>query len=72
MVYRRNNPEYRKRMYRLLDLYEGDYNWKYPVLCIDEKSKQLMDEARNPIPLRPGIPAKYDYEYKRMGPEISL
>jgi hypothetical protein len=52
-------PEYRERMYRLLDLYEEDYNRKYPVICIDEKSKQLIEEARNPIPLRPGSPAKY-------------
>jgi hypothetical protein len=54
-------------MYRLLDLYEEDYNQKYPVICIDEKSKQLIEEVRNPIPLRPGSPAKYDYEYKRNG-----
>jgi hypothetical protein len=60
-------PEYRKRMYRLLDLYEEDYNRKYPVICIDEKSKQLIEEARKPIPLRPGSPAKYDYEYRRNG-----
>lgn len=59
--------EYRERMYRLLDLYEEDYNQKYPVICIDEKSKQLIEEVRNPIPLRPGSPAKYDYEYKRNG-----
>ena len=60
-------PEYRERMYRLLDLYEEGYNEKYPVICIDEKSKQLIDEARSPIPLRPGSPAKHDYEYKRNG-----
>lgn len=59
--------QYRERMYRLLDLYEEDYDGKYPVICIDEKSKQLIDEVRNPIPLRPGSPAKYDYEYKRNG-----
>jgi len=60
-------PEYRERMSRLLDLYEEDYNRKYPVICIDEKSKQLIEEARNPIPLRPGSPSKYDYEYRRNG-----
>jgi hypothetical protein len=59
--------EYRKRMYRLLNLYEEEYNRKYPVICIDEKSKQLIEETRNPIPLRPGSPAKYDYEYRRNG-----
>lgn len=60
-------PEYRKRMYRLLALYEEEYNPKRPVICIDEKSKQLIEEKRTPIPLKPGSPAKYDYEYKRNG-----
>lgn len=60
-------PEYRERMYRLLDLYEEEYNPNRPVICIDEKSKQLIEETRPSIPLRPGSPAKHDYEYKRNG-----
>ena len=60
-------PEYRQRMYLLLDLYEEEYNPNYPVICIDEKSKQLIEEKRTPIPMKPGRPAKYDYEYKRNG-----
>lgn len=59
--------EYRERMYRLLDLYEEGYNPRHPVICIDEKSKQLIEEKRKPIPLKPGSPAKYDYEYIRNG-----
>lgn len=60
-------PEYRQRMYRLLDLYEEGYNSNYPVICVDEKSKQLIEEKRKSIALKPGSPAKYDYEYKRNG-----
>lgn len=60
-------PEYRKRMYRILDLYEEKYNSKYPVVCIDEKSCQLLEEARSPIPLKAGSTAKHDYEYIRKG-----
>ena len=60
-------PEYRERMYRLLDLYEEKYDPNNPLICIDEKSKQLIEEKRNPIPLKPGSFAKYDYEYKRNG-----
>jgi len=60
-------PEYRERMYRILDLYEEKYNNKYPVVCIDEKSCQLLEEARSPIPLKEGSTAKYDYEYIRKG-----
>jgi hypothetical protein len=60
-------PEYRERMYRILDLYKEPYNKKFPVLCFDEKSKQLLEDTRKPIPLKPGSTAKYDYEYKRNG-----
>ena len=54
-------------MYTLLDLYEKDYNERYPVVCMDEKSKQLIEDVRGVLPLKPGSAAKYDYEYKRKG-----
>ena len=60
-------PEYRKRMYNLLNLYGRTYNVKYPVVCVDEKSKQLLADKRTPIPMKPGRSEKYDGEYKRMG-----
>jgi hypothetical protein len=34
---------------------------------LDETSKQLVAETRTPLPLRPGRPARYDYEYERNG-----
>jgi len=60
-------PEYRDRMYRLLNLYEQKYDKRYPVVCMDEKSKQLIGNVRGILPLKPGRAAKYDYEYKRNG-----
>ncbi len=39
----------------------------FPVVCFDEKSKQLLGDARKPIPLKPGGVLKVDYEYKRKG-----
>lgn len=54
-------------MYRLLDLYEKDYDKLYPVVCMDEKSKQLIEDVRGVLPLKPGSTAKYDYEYRRNG-----
>lgn len=60
-------PEYRKRMYRLLDLYKEEYDPVHPVVCMDEKSKQLLEDSRNPIPAKPGSVEKVDYEYKRKG-----
>jgi hypothetical protein len=59
--------EYRKRMYRLLNLYKKPYDPKSPVICFDEKSKQLLGDSRTPIPMKPGSIKKYDYEYKRNG-----
>ena len=60
-------PEYRKRMYKLLTLYSRSYSKQYPVVCVDEKSKQLIEDVRKSIPLKPGSPAKYDGQYRRRG-----
>jgi len=54
-------------MYRLLALYNKPYNPSYPVVCFDEKSKQLLEDSRTPIPMKPGSVKKYDYEYRRHG-----
>jgi len=54
-------------MYDVLDLYEEDFDPKRPLICLDEKPKQLLKDKRNPIPMKPGSPEKYDYEYIRNG-----
>ncbi len=54
-------------MYKVLDLYKEPYNKAFPVVCFDEKSKQLLEDSRKPIPLKPGRVARHDYEYKRNG-----
>jgi len=59
--------EYKKRMYCLLELYKKPYNPKHPLVCMDEKSKQLLEDNRKPIKAEPGKLEKYDYEYKRKG-----
>ena len=51
----------------LLDLYAEPYRADYPVICFDEVPYQLVSETRNPLPLQPGKPARYDYEYQRAG-----
>src|SRR3982074_1814326 len=38
-----------------------------PLVCVDETSKQLLAETRVPIPMKPGRPARCDYEYERNG-----
>lgn len=39
----------------------------YPVVCMDEKPYQLLDDVRQPLPVRPGDNQKTDSEYKRNG-----
>ena len=48
-------------------LYNKPYDPSYPVVCFDEKSKQLLEDSRTPIPMKPGSLMKYDYEYQRHG-----
>jgi len=59
--------EYRQRMYALLALYAKPLNKREPVICIDEKSMQLLSDSRAPLPMRCGSAAKHDYEYVRRG-----
>jgi len=44
--------EYRRRMYGLLDLYARPHDPREPVICVDEKSKQLLRETRCPLPAK--------------------
>ena len=37
------------------------------MVCLDESSKQHILEVRNPIPMEPGKPERYDTEYERNG-----
>jgi hypothetical protein len=51
----------------VLDVYMRPYDPRRPVVCLDETSVQLVAETRTPLPLAPGQPARYDYEYERNG-----
>jgi hypothetical protein len=51
----------------VLDVYCRPYDPKYPVVCMDETSKQLVAEVRQPIPAAPGHGQRYDVEYERCG-----
>jgi len=51
----------------VLDVYCREYNADLPVICMDEKPYQLLDEVREPIPMSPGKVRKEDSEYIRNG-----
>lgn len=53
----------------VLQVYAQPYDPARPVVCIDEKSKELHSQlaARQPLPVQSGRRARQDYEYKREG-----
>lgn len=54
-------------MEKVLDVYKRPYNPEYPVICMDESPKQLIEEGRTSIKMKPGQEARVDYEYIRHG-----
>jgi hypothetical protein len=55
------------QMEEVLEVYTRSYDPAIPLVCLDESSKQLISETRQPVPLGPGQPARYDAVYKREG-----
>lgn len=51
----------------VLELYHEPYDPVRPVVCFDEGTKQLIGETRTVLPMAPGQPLRYDYEYERHG-----
>ena len=51
----------------VLDVYARPYDEARPTVGVDEGGKQLIGDVREPLPVRPGSPAKRDYEYERNG-----
>jgi hypothetical protein len=54
-------------MENVLAVYKRPYDPDHPVVCFDEKSKQLVGEIATPIPAAPGRAECHDYEYIRNG-----
>jgi hypothetical protein len=51
----------------VLSVYQLPYDPDYPVICMDEASRQLIGEITHPLPRGAGQPRKVDYEYVRNG-----
>jgi len=54
-------------MEQVLDVYKRPYDARYPVVNMDESTKQLIGETRIPLPMKSGQDVKHDYEYVRNG-----
>lgn len=51
----------------VLEVYERPYDAERPVVCLDEKSKELHRSSRGDLPAEPGQARRIDYEYERNG-----
>ncbi|MFB9751910.1 hypothetical protein ACFFNY_10110 [Paenibacillus hodogayensis] len=51
----------------VLDVYQLPYDAECPLICMDEKPYQLLDEVRVPIPMKSAKPMREDSEYIRHG-----
>ena len=61
------SSEFVSNMERVLDVYKRPYNKDYPVVCMDESPKQLIEDVCPSKPMKSGQQARVDYEYVRQG-----
>ena len=59
------DAEFVAGMEAVLDTYAAPYDFRHPVLCMDEQPVQLLKETRTPIPATKNHPRRVDYEYER-------
>ena len=63
----KHNAEFVFHMENVLEAYQRPYDPRFPLICMDELSKQLTIETQTPLPAKPGRPECFDYEYVRNG-----
>ena len=51
----------------ILEVYQRHYTEDEVLICMDETSKQQTKETRTTLPMRPGEPEIFDFEYERNG-----
>jgi hypothetical protein len=61
------SAEFVSDMEDVLEVYHRPYDPRRPQVCMDETSKQLIGEVREPLPSRPGQVERYDSVYVRNG-----
>jgi len=61
------NAEFVYHMEDVLDVYHRPADPQHPVVCLDEATKQLIGEVREPLPAKPGEVERCDCEYVRNG-----
>jgi len=61
------NADFVWHMEDVLDVYHRPHDPLRPVVCLDETSRQVLAETREPLPVAPGRVARHDPEYARHG-----
>lgn len=56
----------------VLEVYRLPHDSRFPVVCMDESSKQMVGEVSPPIPVAPGHARIIDHEYVRNGVAMLL
>jgi hypothetical protein len=51
----------------VLEVYQRPTDPRHPVVCLDETSRQVLANTRDPLPSTPGRAARHDPEYERQG-----
>lgn len=51
----------------VLEVYALEPDPERPLVCLDEFSKQLLEHAKDPLPMQAGRTTRQDYEYVRKG-----
>lgn len=54
-------------MEKILDIYRENYDEEYPLICMDEASKQITSDIDPALPMSPGRPRREDHHYQRQG-----
>ena len=54
-------------MEEVLDIYQRPYDERHPLICMDEASRQLLDEVAEPLPMKPGAAKRVDDKHERCG-----
>lgn len=51
----------------IIETYHLPYDERFPLVCMDESCKQLIEEVAAPLPIAPARPTRIDHEYIRNG-----
>lgn len=54
-------------MEAVLDVYQETFDDRYPLICMDEASRQILSDLSEPLPMQPGSPRRVDDKYERGG-----